>query len=308
MNFTIEEPTAISFGKFDGLHKGHKFLMQLLYEEQKRGLKTVAFSFQTPPNTIVKNAHDRLLTTEEEKIHVFSQTHIDYLIEYPFTETVMRMPAEDFLDKIVNDLHVKSIIVGNDFRFGFQRQGDIYLLDRLSQRYGYQLHVVDKVLFDNQEISSTLIRTLLIQNKLKTVEELLGYPYFVMGTIEKGKQIGRTIGFPTLNIYPLQDKLLPPDGGYASRITIKGKRYYGITNIGTNPTVSNDATRVIETHVFEFHEDVYGENVKIELLEFVREEKKYDSLDDLKKQIHQDVEQVKKRYLTQSEKSPTSKR
>ncbi|MCR5666996.1 MAG: bifunctional riboflavin kinase/FAD synthetase [Eubacterium sp.] len=296
-SFTIEDDTAISFGKFDGLHIGHKYLMQLLYEEQKKGLKTVAFSFQTPPSVIVKKRQDRLLTTEYEKVHVFGQTHIDYLVEYPFTEAVMRMPAEDFLDKIVNDLHVKSIIVGNDFRFGFQRQGDIYLLDRLSDRYGYKLHVVDKVLYHEQEISSTMIRSLLIENDLKTVEHLLGYPYFILGEVKKGKQIGRTIGVPTINIYPPADKLLPKDGGYASRVTVKGKTYYGITNIGKNPTVSTDGDRVVETHIFDFEEDIYGEEVKVELLEFIREEKKYASLDALKRQIELDIKNVKMKYI-----------
>ena len=296
-NIKINKKTAVSFGKFDGLHKGHKLLMDMLLREKMNALSAVAFSFEVHPSFLFDKNDFKVLTTNEEKDEVFSRVGIDYLVEFPFTKKTMLMEAEAFLKMIVSGLNVCSIIVGDDFRFGHNRAGDISFLEDMSRKYGYSLHVVEKVLHDGEEISSTLIRKRIRENDLKSARELLGYPYFMIGTVKSGRKLGRTIGIPTINIYPDSIKLLPFDGAYASKVTVDGKTNYGITNIGKNPTVSDDNPRVVETHIFDFDEDIYGKKVKIEFLDFLRPEKKFASIDELKAQIGRDIKYTKESFI-----------
>ncbi|MCI8993589.1 MAG: bifunctional riboflavin kinase/FAD synthetase [Eubacterium sp.] len=292
----LEQPTAVSFGKFDGLHMGHKLLVERLLTQKKEGLQTVAFSFDVPPALVTGGQEAKVLTTNEEKIFVFSKTGIDYLIEYPFTDEIRNMEAIVFLEKIVADLHVRHIIVGTDFRFGYNRKGDAQLLKEQAKRLGYRLDIVEKMQYGHRDISSTMIRKFIAEGQVETANLLLGYPYFMQGVVECGKKIGRTIGIPTVNLLPASEKLLPPYGAYASRITVNGKSYSGITNIGDNPTVEHTGFTKVESHIFDFHEMIYGQQISVEFLEFLRGEKKFESLEALKKQIEHDIQYVKSKY------------
>lgn len=292
--FKILEPTVLTLGKFDGLHMGHKYLLEHLFTEKEQGLKTVIFTFDMQPSEKVLQKKMKVLTTIPEKESVFEKSGIDYLIECPFTDEIRNMEPDTFIRSLVKDLNVKSIVTGSDFHFGHNRTGDYHTLMRLQDELGYQMHVVDKVQFQGQDISSTRIREEIEIGNIKLANQLLGYPFFIQGIVEAGNQIGRTIQVPTANLFPAEDKLLPPFGVYVSKVNIKGKRYNGITNIGTKPTIAGDNPISVETNIFHYQGNLYGQNIQISLLDFLREERQFESVEDLKLQIQDDVEEAQK--------------
>lgn len=291
--FHIDEPTALTIGKFDGLHRGHEELLSHLLEKQNEDLKSVVFTFDIPPKKLTEGDGQRLLSTNSEKQLLFAERGIDYLVRCPFTPEVMCMEPEDFVDWIVTNLHVKRIVVGEDCRFGHNRRGDHKLLARLAGHYGYELKVVRKLKFEGRDISSTYIREEIIKGNMEIATQMLGHPYSIDGTVETGNQIGRTIGIPTANIEAEPVKLLPPFGVYAATIDIHGERYYGIANIGRKPTIKpkeGDRNPIgVEMHILNFHEDIYREPVRISFYVYERPEIKFDSISDLKAQIKKDI-------------------
>lgn len=291
--FHISEPTAITIGKFDGLHRGHEELIRRLLDKRKQGLKAVAFTFDIPPKKLTDGDYLQLLSTNEEKQALFAERGMDYLLRCPFTPQVMSMEPEKFVEWIVHELNVKSIVVGEDCGFGHKRRGDCRLLAQLAPEYGYELEVVKKIQFDGRDISSTYIREEILKGNMETAAMLLGHPYSIDGTVETGNQIGRTIGIPTANIEAEPDKLLPPFGVYAASIDIRGERYYGIADIGRKPTIKpkhGDQNPIgVEMHILHFDQDIYCEPVRISFHAFERPEVKFDSISDLQAQIKRDI-------------------
>ena len=257
-DFHIEEPTALSLGKFDGVHRGHEALIEHLLEKKKEGLKAVVFTFDIPPKKLTENNNYRVLSTNKEKQEILKERGIDYLLECPFTKEVMCMEPEAFVAWIVKSLHVKSMVVGSDFRFGHNRKGDHILLEKLSATYGYTLRVVDKIQYEGRDISSTFVREQIIKGNIKKANDLLGYPFFVKSEVIHGRQLGRTLGIPTINMELVAEKLLPPKGVYATAVEIGGKYYTGVTNVGCKPTVNHSNKVNVETHILDFSGDLYG--------------------------------------------------
>lgn len=289
LDFHVAEPTVLSIGKFDGLHRGHELLMDYVFQKKKEGMKAVIFTFDVPPKKSLEQDAARVLTTNEEKMHLFEQIGIDYLIECPFTEEIMHMPAEEFLKKIVEQLSIRCIVAGTDCSFGYQRRGDYRMLQKYAPEYHYEAQIVDKMQYEGRDISSTFIREEIAAGNMEKAELLLGYAYFVQGTVVHGNQIGRTIGIPTINLLPPQEKLLPPFGVYAAWVEIDGKRYNGITNIGCKPTIAGDNPVGVETNLFDFQGDLYGKHAKVSLLKWVREEQKFQNISELKVQMEKDI-------------------
>lgn len=291
--FHIDEPTVLTIGKFDGLHRGHEKLLAQLLKKRGEGLKTVAFTFDIPPKKLTEGEGQRLLSTNSEKQALFAECGIDYLVLCPFTPEVMCMEPEDFVERIVTNLNVKSIVVGEDCRFGHQRRGDHRLLAELAGQYGYELKVVEKLKFGGRDISSTYIREEITKGNMEVAAQLLGHPYSIDGIVETGNQIGRTIGIPTANIEAEPVKLLPPFGVYAATIDIRGERYYGIANIGRKPTIKPKEGECnpigVEMHILHFHEDIYREPVRISFHAYERPETRFDSISDLQAQIKKDI-------------------
>lgn len=291
--FHIDEPTALTIGKFDGLHRGHEELLSHLLDKQNEDLKSVVFTFDIPPKKLTEGDGQRLLSTNSEKQLLFAERGIDYLLLCPFTPEVMSMEPENFVDWIVTNLNVKRIVVGEDCCFGHNRRGDHKLLAQLAGRYGYELKVVRKLKFEGRDISSTYIREEIKKGNMEIATQMLGHPYSIDGTVEMGNQIGRTIGIPTANIEAEPVKLLPPFGVYAATIDIRGERYYGIANIGRKPTIKpkeGDRNPIgVEMHILNFHEDIYREPVRISFYVYERPEIKFDSISDLKAQIKKDI-------------------
>lgn len=284
----LQEQTVLSLGKFDGLHRGHELLMDCVFEKAAQGLKTAVFTFDIPPKQAC-GSMQKVITTNEEKQQLFLERGVDYLIECPFTEEIMQMEAETFIAQMVQRLRVKWVIAGTDFRFGHQRRGDYRMLQQHADAYGYQVQAVSKMQHNGRDISSTYIREELAAGNIALANELLGYPYFIQGTIAHGRQVGRTIGFPTVNIVPPPHKLLPPFGVYLSAIQIGTKSYRGITNIGKKPTIQGENPPGAETYIYDFHGDVYGKEARVNILHFVRPEMKFDGIEGLKAQLGKDI-------------------
>lgn len=291
--FHIEEPTALTIGKFDGLHRGHEELLAHLRHRQEEGFKTVVFTFDIPPRNLTEGEGQPILSTNSEKRALFAERGLDYLVMCPFTPEIMCMEPEAFVDWIVKSLNVKWIVVGEDCCFGHNRRGDHKLLAQLADRYGYGLQVVEKLKFEGRDISSSYIRDEIRKGNMEIAAQLLGHPYSIDGIVETGNQIGRTIGIPTANIVAEPEKLLPPFGVYAASIDIHGKQYYGIANIGRKPTIKPKEGTCnpvgVEMHIFHFNEDIYREPVRISFYIYERPEIKFDSISDLKAQIKKDI-------------------
>ena len=281
--FQVQEETAISIGKFDGLHQGHQLLVERIVKKKQEGLKALIFTFDFGDRPV--------LLLPEERREMLRKWGVDYLLECPFVESISHMEAEEFVRKIlVERLHVRYLAVGTDFRFGCQRRGDYRLLQRLSAECGYEVEVVEKACWQGEEISSSRIRRELEQGRMELVNQLLGYAYSVTGEVLHGRKIGRTLGMPTTNIVPSERKLLPPNGVYATRTVIAGELFEGITNIGYKPTVGAEPRKGVETYLFDLDRNLYGEILTVRFYGYERPERKFDSLEELKKRIGQDVE------------------
>lgn len=281
--FQVQEETAISIGKFDGLHQGHQLLVERIVKKKQEGLKALIFTFDFGDRPV--------LLLPEERREMLRKWGVDYLLECPFVESISHMEAEEFVRKIlVERLHVRYLAVGTDFRFGCQRRGDYRLLQRLSAECGYEVEVVEKACWQGEEISSSRIRRELEQGRMELVNQLLGYAYSVTGEVLHGRKIGRTLGMPTTNIVPSERKLLPPNGVYATRTVIAGELFDGITNIGYKPTVGAEPRKGVETYLFDLDRNLYGEILTVRFYGYERPERKFDSLEELKKRIGQDVE------------------
>ena len=281
--FQVQEETAISIGKFDGLHQGHQLLVERIVKKKQEGLKALIFTFDFGDRPV--------LLLPEERRKMLRKWGVDYLLECPFVESISHMEAEEFVRKIlVERLHVRYLAVGTDFRFGCQRRGDYRLLQRLSAECGYEVEVVEKACWQGEEISSSRIRRELEQGRMELVNQLLGYAYSVTGEVLHGRKIGRTLGMPTTNIVPSERKLLPPNGVYATRTVIAGELFEGITNIGYKPTVGAEPRKGVETYLFYLDRNLYGEILTVRFYGYERPERKFDSLEELKKRIGQDVE------------------
>lgn len=297
LTFEQPNPSVITLGKFDGLHRGHELLMnKLLGTGNEQNLYKIVFTFDIPPKSRVNQEANCVITTNEEKRYVFSQTGIDCLIECPFVEQVMHMEAEAFVAWIVKALNAKYIVCGRDFHFGYQRSGDYRLLQNLEQKYGYQTIVLDKVQEDGRDISSTFVREEIAAGHIEKANHLLGYSFFIKSCVVHGNQIGRKMGIPTINMELAPEKLLPPYGVYVTRVVVGDNTYQGISNVGCKPTIAGDNPVGVETFILDFCQDIYEQDVLVEFLHFVRPERKFESLEALKTQIASDIAFSKKYY------------
>lgn len=289
LDFWIPENSAITLGKFDGIHKGHQKLMKMILAKKEQGLKSVVFTFGQMPGAVFYGKGRTILTRAERQTHLESM-EIDYMVECPFVPQIIQMEPEMFVEEIlVNQLHAKYIAIGPDFRFGYNRKGDSSLLKKLAPVYGYEVEVFEKECLDEKVISSTYVRHMLEIGEMETVQKLLGYPYYVSGTVVHGHAIGRKLGIPTLNLLPDGEKMLPPNGVYLTKTIFDQNEYFGITNIGVKPTISGEEAKGIETHLFDFEGDLYDRELVVAFYAFERPERCFESLEDLKEQLAKDM-------------------
>lgn len=285
--------SVVVLGNFDGVHKGHQKLFEVAkYEAHKKGLETVVFSFYPHPTWVIGNKRKSLLMSRRDKKQMIEHLGIDVLVEYPFTkEFANSSPEEFFIEVLVKKLNVCVLVVGSNYYFGKDKAGNAEFLKKIGKQYGVEVHVVEAVMTEGKMISSSKIRNLILEGKIEEANEMLGHPYTVVGSVVQGKMLGRTLGFPTINLIADPDRVYPPNGVYVTKVKVYSKMYLGITNIGFNPTVSGEK-KMIETHLMEFNQSIYGEDVEIYFYHFIRPEKKFENIEALKKQIASDIEQV----------------
>lgn len=289
--FQIEEPTVITLGKFDGLHRGHHKLLEEVFRFSEKGYKTAVFTFETTPGTLMSGKLQTMITTNEERRVNLERAGVDYLVEYPFNEVVAHMLPEEFISRILSgQMHAKAIVSGTDFHFGYKRSGDVELLKKLADQYGYEMCVVHKAMDGDREISSTYIREALAQGNIEKANELLGYSYMLHGEVVHGKHLGTKLGFPTVNILPRAQKHLPQFGVYLSKVIIDGVLYDGITNIGRKPTIEGERPAGVETYIYGLNEDLYGKWIEVCLIGHIRPEQKFENIEALKNQVLKDKE------------------
>jgi len=285
---------VLTVGTFDGVHLGHrKIIARMLDLAKKIKGESVIFTFDPHPRKVVApdEASLRLLTTMEEKIVLFEQSGIDHLIIYPFTPEFAKLSYEEFVENIlVGQIHTKSLVVGYDHKFGKDRQGGFEFLKKCADRHEFQIEKLDVLLMNESNVSSTRIREALQHGEMETANSFLGYPFSLHGTVVEGQKLGRQIQFPTANIAASDpDKIIPGYGVYAVKVRIQDQTYTGMLNIGSRPTVNNNADhRSIEVHLFDFDSDIYGEHMELIFFRKLREEQKFESLDILKAQLFRD--------------------
>jgi riboflavin kinase/FMN adenylyltransferase len=282
--------SAVTLGKFDGLHLGHQQLIDIVISYKKQGLNAVMFSFLLHPGNLFSDKEFELIYTEEEKLAKLSRCGIDALVSYPFTEETRTMEPEDFIKEILVDkLDAKVIVVGKDFRFGYHRRGDVDLLKEYEATYGYKVIACEKLKWGSEVISSSAIRKELKEGNMESVNAMLGQPYTIRGEVVHGRRIGRTIGMPTTNLIPPSTKLLPPCGVYVSKTLIDGTYHNGVTNIGYKPTVGEEEYIGVETFIFDYDNDLYGKMIEVDLFYYMRPELKFGSLEELVQKMNEDI-------------------
>lgn len=284
----------VALGSFDGLHLGHMKLINKAIELAKENNgKSMVYTFKNHPLSVInKKLVPKLLMDNSTKIEVLKNMGIDILKFVHFNKDFMEISPEDFILNIVKGYNIKGIVVGFNFRFGHKNSGDVKLLKKLSKKYDFELFIVEPVEYENEIVSSSRIRKIILDyGNVKEAKEMLPYPYFLEGSVIKGRQIGRKMGFPTINLDYNKDFVIPKEGVYFTAVLYNEKLYKGITNIGYNPTVKGEKLNV-ETHILNFNEDIYGEKIRVYFLNRLRDEKKFKSLDELSLIIKKDKEYV----------------
>lgn len=290
-----EHQLAACIGYFDGLHRGH----QILIEEAKKiaaekELETALITFDPDPWTVIHNkTHVKHLTPIKEKVRLAESLGIDYLITIEFTKDLSKLSPVDFIEKILVPLNVKTLICGADYKFGYRGKGTIEDLKKYGHYY-FDTHVVALDRVNEQKIGTTAITQAILNGNIEQANHLLGRPYTISGFVIGGQHRGREIGFPTANMDVVDEYVIPKQGVYAGYVEVKGNIYQSVMNIGHNPTFNTTEHLSIETYILDFDEVIYGEIIKQSFIKRLRDELKFDSIDELVEQMHQDVREARK--------------
>ena len=293
----IHREATIALGNFDGIHKGHQALIKgVVHMAQKLHCPSSVLMFTTHTKNKTEGISQELLTSRSQKHDILRSLGIDIIYEIDFTDKIMHMSPESFVTKfLVNHLKAKGIVVGYDYRFGYKASGTTSTLKKLCDSNGIALSVKEAVTYGGETISSTRIREAVKEGDVVLVRTLLMRPFTIRGTVVKGKQLGRTIGIPTANILYDVHYVIPKFGVYLTGVNVDGKFYYGATNIGTNPTFSEQEIKV-ETYLYDYHGDsLYGKTMDVSLLEFIRPEVAFKDVDELKDRMNDDLEDIRRK-------------
>lgn len=288
--------SVLSIGNFDGLHLGHrKFLLEVVNTAKDLGLRSVVMTFDNHPAGVVRGEKYTTLLPIRQKLRMMHELGVDEIPILHFDEEMAKTSAEDFLRKdMVEAFSPAVIVMGHDSRFGSGRTGDLEFMKSRQSQYGFELQVVEPLLDGDRVVSSSVIRKILAAGDLAEANRLLGAPYTIYGTVEHGAGLGRRLGFPTANLRleePLQ--LLPRSGVYLSKAWLNDQSFLGLTNIGTSPTVKHTGKTEVETHILDFDRQIYGQQLRVELLSFLREEKMFSSKETLRDAMREDLSKAR---------------
>ena len=295
------DKSVVTIGKFDGIHKGHEVLIEKTvdYSKQEK-LTRIVLTFKNNPISYFSNIITREIITEDEKMNKLKLLGVDVVIDIPFNKDMAEISAENFVKEIlINKLGVKKLIIGHDFAFAKNREGTPPILKILGKKYGFDVEVIAPVVINNVRVSSTYVKDLIYAGRVDEIENYLGRNYTIEGTVIHAKKLGRTIGFPTANLKLESNLIIPKRGIYATKVYIGDEVYIGATNIGYNPTVNGEKISV-ETNILKFDQDIYGKTIKLEFLERIRDEKKFNDLNELKIQLKMDTNYIYKKYICKS--------
>ena len=285
--------SAVSLGKFDGIHRGHRLLLKEI--KSRTDLIPTVFTFDVSAQDRINEnvpVSRKLIYSQQEKEMLLEKLGVDRLVLFPFTEETRMMEPEEFIEKfLIQKMDAGYICVGEDYRFGRDRKGNVGTLKKYASKYGYDIKIFHKLKSSEDIISSTLIRETIENGEISRANELLGEPYFISGEVVHGKALGRTLDMPTANIIPDREKVLLRSGVYAAIVEIDGKSYKGVTNIGRKPTVGQHEGGV-ETCILNFNQDIYGRDIVVKFIEFIRPEKKFPGIEQLKEQMEHDKKQA----------------
>ena len=290
-DFRSTKKTILTLGTFDGVHIGHKkILKKVIQGTANEKYESLVLTFFPHPRMVLQEDSGlQLLNTIDEKIDLLAEIGLENLVIHPFDETFSRLTAEDFVKTILVDrFHIQKIIIGYDHRFGRNRTADIDDLIAFGEKYNFEVEQISVQEINEISVSSTKIRNALLEGNMTLANDYLGYAYFLTGTVVKGKQLGRTINFPTANLNIKENyKLIPQNGVYIVESTINQKTVFGMMNIGFNPTVKGQ-NQSIEIHYFDFDADLYEQKIRVSILQRIRSEQKFESIDLLKEQLEKD--------------------
>ena len=296
---TVPGPTRLAIGVFDGVHLGHQAVIgRAVHSAKLAGGSTVVVTFHPHPVRVLRpEKAPRLLTSTQHKIQLIRSLGVDALLILDFTLEFSKTPPEIFIEKLAEGSNeLRQICVGQEWSFGANRTGSVRLLEDLSPKLGFELGSVPPVLVGDQVVSSTLIRSAIERGDLKFAASLLGREFTILGTVSEGKQLGRSLGFPTANLRTHNEQF-PPNGVYAAKAWFDGKEYGGVVNIGVRPTIEHQAgERLLELHLFDFDREIYGLDVEVAFLEYLRPEEKFSGIDKLQDQIRRDAKRAQRIY------------
>jgi len=291
------EPCVATIGFFDGVHMGHRYLIeQVKAVAASKGLRAALITFPVHPRKVIdRNYNLELLTTLKEKEELLSQTGVDYCFLLNFTAELSALTAHDFMSQILKEqFHIDSLIIGYDHRFGHNRSEGFNDYFQYGKEIGMEVIHAKALTIEGYKISSSVIRTALLSGNFNKVNYYLGYNYYLDGVVVTGHKIGRTIGFPTANLSVDPDKIIPPNGVYAVRVSVDDTDYIGMINIGHRPTVNNGANRTIEVNILNFSDDIYGKTIRVYFVKHIRSEVKFNGIEELKTQLYKDQVEVER--------------
>ena len=282
----------LTIGSFDGVHLGHqKVISQLTAGAHAIGAPAVVLTFFPHPSTVLRGSRESFyLTTPEEKAALLAKAGIDVVITHPFNEEVAGIKAKDFVNRIHEHLSIKQLWVGHDFALGHEREGNVAVLRKFGEELGFSVQTIEAFQMEGEVVSSSRIRGLLKDGQIGPVAELLGRPYSLRGSVEYGEGRGRSIGIPTANLSIEKERAVPGAGVYACFVTVNGKQYQAVSNVGVRPTFETElAAPRVEAHILDFEDDIYGQEIELAFLAHLRDEKKFPSVDSLVIQINTDI-------------------
>lgn len=294
-DFRIEVPTVVTIGTFDGVHLGHQKILNRLAEiKAQTGLRTLVLTFDPHPRKLLFPAQKdlKLLTSIPERLERLRQMDVDVTVVYPFNQSFAETDSAYYIEKVLlQQLQVKYLVIGHDHRFGRNRSGNFAILQDYANRGHFQLEEIPAQDLDQIAISSSKIRKALEEGNLEQANRFLGHPFFITGLVVKGKQLGRQLGYPTANLL-LQDpeKIVPAKGVYFVEVLLQNKSHYGMMSVGVNPTTDHDQGLKLEVHVFDFEGDLYNRHLTVKFLKQLRQEERFNSLQDLQEQLKRDEE------------------
>ncbi len=289
--------TAVALGNFDGIHIGHQQLIKTMVKKSKElSLKNSLLLFKNHTKTVIDHNRPKVITNNDQKLKVAKDLGVNLIYTMDFNEEVMKLSGEEFVKNILIDrIGAKLLVVGFDYRFGYKASGNADYLEELGNKLNFQVEVVRPVYENNQIVSSTTIRNLISQGHIRQANNMLGRNYTLIGTVVSGKNRGNKLGFPTANIDPIDNYVLPETGVYKTNTIVDGCKYLSVTNIGYNPTFNEDVLK-IESHILDFSDNIYGKRLEIEFIDYIREDIKFTNKDELIYQINKDIELVKNTY------------